>query len=270
MVSVGADARGLGIAAYVGVMDSRVARGHLDAATADSALAAAERSDGERVAIDGPQQRGEVDLAVVLDGIAARLDVLLASTSSTSIDGFGDGSMDSTASDRGEAAARAWSTVVGRRSSNTVENLRRHALSTTVLKTLTSMDPGTAGMAKKGPSRGSVDPGQGGISGARPASGVRTAPVGEAPGHHALGENTTALPPAIASSFRRRGGEDRLRSVRRRFAQRRVDAGRGRQRRSVALWRGRDACMTARHMTIGLAILGFSTLVTAVIVVVVP
>ena len=116
---------GCWFSSYAADMDERATHSLTGPVDAHPAVSARAPIRAERTAIDGEGAvvHDEADLTKLLKAIAARIDTVL------------DAKVAAGAEPEGRhRAARAWSSVVGKRATDATPDLRRHALATTVLR----------------------------------------------------------------------------------------------------------------------------------------
>jgi len=104
-------------------MDERATHTPTGTVDAHPAVSVEMRNRAQRTSIDGAGQHDTTDLSKVLQAIAARIDVVLDEKVAAGAEPEGR-----------RRAARAWSSVVGKRTAEDTSELRRHALATTVLR----------------------------------------------------------------------------------------------------------------------------------------
>jgi len=104
-------------------MDERATHTPTGTVDAHPAVSVEMRNRAQRRSIDGAGQHDTTDLTKVLQAIAARIDVVLDEKVAAGAEPEGR-----------HRAARAWSSVVGKRTAEDTSELRRHALATTVLR----------------------------------------------------------------------------------------------------------------------------------------
>lgn len=231
---------------------------------------AAEAPVAETAAIDRAGAQDDPDLRKVLRAIASRIDVVLDERAAAGDEPEGR-----------HRAADAWSTVVGKRATDTTSDLRRHALSTTVLR-----------ISPDG--RVDVDDRESDARDGAPESR-------DASGRHADADRSDA-PPAAAATLQgvevatpatadngsvrdtsldspapaatdRTDVEDRLRAARERLVTRRTNAATARvdtrrpraPRLGFRSWRRSDVRILVQRLLIGLAIVGASAAVSILI-----
>src|SRR6056297_2286397 len=112
-----------GSPSYAADMDKRATHTPTGTVDAHPAVSVEMRNRAQRTSIDGAGQHDTTDLSKVLQAIAARIDVVLDEKVAAGAEPEGR-----------RRAARAWSSVVGKRTAEDTSELRRHALAPTVLR----------------------------------------------------------------------------------------------------------------------------------------